>query len=82
MVTHLGGMNKRNVATVLWFFMGWTIGSIVAIAVGLPTILGVLMGIPFAWVIRIGPGRRVWSTKVYTAEPARTAPHGSPAATE
>ena len=75
-------MNKRNVATALWFLMGWTVGSIVAIAVGLPTILGVLMGVPFAWVIRSGPGRHVWSTKVYTAEPARSVPHGSRAATE
>ena len=75
-------MNKRNLATVLWFAMGWTVGSIVAIAVGLPTILGVLMGIPFAWVIRIGPGRRAWSTNVYTAESARSALHGSPVATE
>ena len=75
-------MNKRNVATALWFVMGWTVGSILAIAVGLPTILGVLMGIPFAWVIRFGPGRQVWSTKVYTAEPTRSVPQGSPAATE
>jgi hypothetical protein len=76
------GMNRRNLATVLWFAMGWTVGSILAIAVGLPTILGVLMGIPFAWVIRNGPGRQVWTTKAYTAEPARSAPHGSPVATE
>ena len=75
-------MNKRNVATVLWFFMGWVLGSGLAIVVGLPTILAVLMGIPFAWVIRSGPGRQVWSTKVYTAEPSRPVRHGSPVATE
>jgi peptidoglycan biosynthesis protein MviN/MurJ (putative lipid II flippase) len=75
-------MNKRNTATVLWFAMGWTVGSILAIMVGLPTIVGVLMGIPFAWFIRVGLGRRVWSTRIYTDEPARSAPEGSPLATE
>jgi hypothetical protein len=79
---HATGMNKRNLATALWFGMGWMVGSALAIAVGLPTIVGVLMGIPFAWAIRIGPGRGVWSTRVYTAEPVTSVPQGSRVATE
>ena len=75
-------MSKRNVATVLWFAMGWTIGSILAIAVGLPTILGVFMGVPFAWVIRRGLGRQVWSTRVYTPETTTAVAPASPLATE
>ena len=65
-------MSKRNVATVLWFAMGWTIGSIIAIAIGLPSIFGIVMGIPFAWVIRTGPAARVWTTRVYTGLPETT----------
>jgi hypothetical protein len=79
---HREDMSKRNVATVLWFAMGWTVGSIVAIAVGLPSVLGVLMGIPFAWVIRTGPGRQVWSTRVYKPSPSQSAVPSSPLATE
>ena len=75
-------MSKRNVATVLWFAMGWTIGSILAIAVGLPPIVGVLMGIPFAWVIRSGPGRQVWSSGTYAPESRRVGASGSPIAAE
>ena len=75
-------MSKRNVATVLWFAMGWTVGSILAIALGLPTILGVFMGVPFAWVIRAGPGRQVWSTRVYTPTPSQATAPGAPLTTE
>lgn len=75
-------MNKRNVATVLWFAMGWTIGTIMAIAVGLPSILGVLMGIPFALAIRQGPAGRVWSPDALADRNERTAAPGSSLATE
>ena len=62
-VAQRGGMNKRNVATVLWFFMGWVLGSGLAIVVGLPTLLGAMLAFPFAAFIRLGPGRRLWSTE-------------------
>jgi peptidoglycan biosynthesis protein MviN/MurJ (putative lipid II flippase) len=79
---HRADMSKRNVATVLWFAMGWTVGSILAIAVGLPSILGIFMGIPFAWLIRTGPLRQVWSTRIYTPTPSQAAMPGTPLATE
>jgi hypothetical protein len=64
-------MNKRNLATVLWFFMGWTLGSALAIVVGLPTLLcGVLLAIAFAAFIRIGPGRRLWPSDARMTKPA------------
>jgi hypothetical protein len=74
-------MNKRNLATVLWFLMGWTVGSMLAIVVGLPSILGVLMGIPFAAFIRRGPARRVWSPDALAARHERSAP-SAPLATD
>jgi hypothetical protein len=54
-------MNKRNIATVLWFMMGWTIGSVIAIAVGIPTVLGALVGIPFAAIVRRDPTGLLWT---------------------
>ena len=63
-------MNKRNLATVLWFFMGWMVGSALAITIGLPALLGAQLAFPFAAFIRIGPGRRVWQTDPPTARPA------------
>jgi hypothetical protein len=75
-VAQRGGMNKRNVATVLWFFMGWVMGSALAIVVGLPTMVGgALLAFGFAAFIRLGPGRRLWSTEAATAVPASAAVH-------
>lgn len=54
-------MNKRNVATVLWFLMGWTIGSALAIVAGLPTLVGVLLGIPFGAFVRWEPTGHLWA---------------------
>ena len=67
-------MTKRNVATVLWFFTGWVVGSALAIMVGLPTLLGgVLLAFGFAAFIRVGPGRRLWPTEAAPAASASAA---------
>ena len=64
-------MNKRNLATVLWFFMGWTIGSVIAFVIGLPTLVG---GVPLAFasaaLIRAA-GQRLW--RIETAAPQTSA---------
>jgi hypothetical protein len=54
-------MNKRNVATVLWFLMGWTIGSALAVIGGYPSIVGVAIGVPFAAIVRWDPSGRLWA---------------------
>lgn len=41
-------MNKRVVAALLWFYAGWTIGSLVASTLGLSSILGPIVGIATA----------------------------------
>lgn len=74
-------MNKRNLATVLWFAMGWTIGSMAAVVVGLPTILGAFMGIPFALAVRSQPARRMWSPDALAAKHTTKLTSG-PAVTE
>jgi hypothetical protein len=72
-VAHLPEMNKRNITTLLWFFMGWVLGSALAIVVGLPTLLGgALLAFAFAAFIRLGPGRRLWPAEAAPA-PSSTA---------
>jgi hypothetical protein len=54
-------MSKRNLATVLWFLMGWTAGSVVAVMAGYPSSIGLLLGVLFAALVRWGPTARLWS---------------------
>jgi hypothetical protein len=56
-------MNKRNVATILWFLMGWTAGSVAAVLAGLPSTIGLLVGVPFAAAVRYGPVGRLWDAR-------------------
>jgi hypothetical protein len=70
-------MNKRNVATVLWFLMGWVMGSALAIMVGLPTLLGAMLAFPSAALIRLGPGRRLWSADSAAPTTVSTSGHST-----
>lgn len=79
---HRGGMNKRNVATVLWFAMGWVLGSALAIVVGVPTVAGgVLLAFASAAFIRAA-GRRLWSPEPATTQSTAGAVAHAPLATE
>ena len=49
-------MNKRNVATLLWFLMGWSLALVLAAFAGLPSIL--------APVLAIGLGRLSGGTRI------------------
>jgi hypothetical protein len=79
---HRGGMNKRNVATVLWFSMGWVLGSALAIVIGVPVIVGALL-LAFASgaLIRMA-GRRLWSTEAPAPVAAPAGVTSGPLATE
>ena len=76
-------MNKRNVATVLWFFTGWVLGSALAIVAGLPTLAGgALLAFAFAAFIRLGPGRRLWPSEAAPAASSTAAVHSGQLARE
>ena len=76
-------MSKRNLATVLWFFMGWMFGSALAFVVGAPMILGgALLALLAAAFIRFGPGRRLWPTEAAPAAPTPSAAHSGQFARE
>lgn len=54
-------MKKRNLVTILWFVTGWTLGSLLAAFTGLPSILGLALGLSFAAIVRWDPTGLLWS---------------------
>ena len=53
-------MNKRNVATILWFFAGWVAsGSVLAMS-GLPADLGAVVGAVVAGMVHWDPAGWIW----------------------
>lgn len=54
-------MNKRNLATFLWFMVGWTVGAVVAFVAGLPSALALVVGVGLAAIVRWDPTGLLWS---------------------
>jgi hypothetical protein len=54
-------MTKRNLVTILWFVMGWSLGSILAAFIGLPSILSLVVGMSFAAIVRWDPTGLLWA---------------------
>ena len=53
-------MKKRNLAAFLWFFSGWTLGSIVAFFAGLPWVLGPMLAVLLATGVWWDPAGLFW----------------------
>jgi hypothetical protein len=56
-------MNKRNVATVLWFLAGWSLALMLATFAGLPSILAPVLAIGLAALVRWDPTGRIWGRR-------------------
>ncbi|MEO5703852.1 MAG: hypothetical protein ABIZ52_00220 [Candidatus Limnocylindrales bacterium] len=54
-------MNKRNLASILWFVAGWQGGALLVGLLGLPTLLAFAPGIVMAVVVRWDPTGIFWS---------------------
>lgn len=54
-------MTKRNLAAVLWFLAGWTLGALLAAFIGLPYLLAPVLGILFGAIVRWDPTALLWS---------------------
>ena len=53
-------MSKRNLATILWFFAGWVgAGGVFAMS-GMPSDLGIVVGVVVASLIRWDPAGWIW----------------------
>lgn len=65
-------MSKRIAAAVLWFFALWYLGAFIAFVLGVPDLLGPVLGLAGAALIGGDPLGVIWTrTK---AEPARAEP--------
>jgi hypothetical protein len=70
-------MKRRTLAGLLWFFVTWYGWSFVAAAVGVPELLGPVLGIIAAALVVGDPFDRIWHSRE-----ARAVPERSVAATE
>ncbi|HJP88880.1 MAG TPA: hypothetical protein VJ850_07605 [Candidatus Limnocylindrales bacterium] len=59
-------MNKRNLATVLWFFAGWVAAGGVFAMSGLPGDLGAVVGAVVAGLVRWDPAGWIWTQPAAT----------------
>jgi hypothetical protein len=85
-------MNKRNLASILWFLAGWSGGALVVGYAALPWFLALAPGIALAILIRLdaatplwsrsGTGRRIVPINQFAAELERQAEHRSAPAAE
>lgn len=57
-------MNKRNVATVLWFLAGWMGGGLVVGLTGMPALLAFVPGILLAGWVRWDTRSVLWTRTV------------------
>ena len=61
---HAPPMNKRNIATVLWFLAGWMGGGLVVGLTGMPTLLAFVPGILLAAWVRWDTRSILWTRTV------------------
>ena len=62
----LRGMGKRNLATVLWFLAGWSLGGLLVGFMGLPSLLALVPGVLIAGLVRWDPAGMLWTRRTTT----------------
>ncbi len=63
-------MVKRIAAAMLWFYVAWYTGAVVADLLGVSPILGPILGMAAATLIAIDPRNIVWSARRSSGAPA------------
>ncbi len=53
-------MSKRIAAAFLWFFAGWSMTAFIAFLIGVPDVLGPVVGAAFAAIIAGDPRGIIW----------------------
>jgi len=70
---HRGGMKKRALSAVLWFYCGWYAGAMIAHALNVSVAIGPILGVAAAALIAGDPRGIIWSRSTSTklrTEPA------------
>lgn len=63
----LAAMMKRLLATGLWLYAFWYLGSMVAALVGVLDLLGPVLGTTAGIIVGIDPRRRIWARPAVAA---------------
>ena len=56
-------MNKRILATFLWFNVGWAAGAMASFFLGLPEGLNVVLAVVITVVVWFDPAHLLWATE-------------------
>lgn len=51
---------KRLISAVLWFYAIWYLGSAVSVALGIPDLLGPVLGLSAGLIVGIDPKHAIW----------------------
>ena len=70
---HRGGMKKRALSAVLWFYCGWYAGAMVAHALNVSIAIGPILGVAAAALIAGDPRGIIWTRTTPTAMRAEPA---------
>jgi hypothetical protein len=68
-----GGMKKRALSAVLWFYCGWYAGAMIAHALDVSIAIGPILGVAAAALIAGDPRGIIWprsTSKTLRPEPA------------
>lgn len=71
----LGRMNKRLLATPLWFLTGWYIGALAALVLGVDGALAPILAVAVASLTAVDPRRIIWTNNVHA--PVEMAPEAA-----
>jgi hypothetical protein len=66
-------MNKRTLATFLWFSVGWAFGAMATFFLGLPDGLNIALATTVAAVVWWDPTHQLWPARQHTEGSDRTA---------
>jgi len=53
-------MSKRLFSLALWFYAGWTLGAMIALAIGVSALLGPILGVAAAAIFGGDPRHLIW----------------------
>ena len=56
-------MKKRAAATLLWFYTAWYAGAMIASFMGLPEVLGPILGGAAGAIVAIDPRGLIWKRR-------------------
>ena len=63
------GMFKKRLTAILWFFTGWTVGAMAALAFGASPLVGPIVGVLAALAVSWDPAGLIWNRQQAALRP-------------